>query len=112
MKTHDAKLKPSERICEKLFACKGPKIFNTNLRYEFNLYDAQVALANEENSKNHLVGEVLEIIDYGKIKFARIQIGTEEIKGIYNGSVGDKVSVEIDVDKITIIDSAIDIIIV
>lgn len=112
MKTHDAKLKPSERICEKLFACKGPKIFNTNLRYEFNLYDAQVVLANEENSKNHLVGEVLEIIDYGKIKFARIQIGTEEIKGIYNGCVGDKVLVEIDVDKITIIDSAIDIIIV
>ena len=112
MKSHDAKLKPSERICEKLFACKGPKIFNTNLRYEFNLYDAVAHLATEENSKNHLVGEVLEIIDYDKVKFARVQIGTEEIKVVYNGKVGDQVSIEIDVDKITIFDSSIDIIIV
>ena len=37
----ESKLIPSERICEKLFACKGAKIFTTELEYEFATKDAK-----------------------------------------------------------------------
>ena len=112
MKINKSCLIPSERICEKVFACKGTKIFTTKLEYEFNLNDATVYLATEENKQNKLTGTVEEILDYASVKFAKVKVGEEQILVKYDGAVSDEVVVDIDVDKITIIDKNIDIIIV
>ena len=101
---------PSNRICEKLFACKGAKIFNTDLVYEFSLKDILVSKLDE--STNKLIGTVTKVYDYTYTKFVEIEIGNQMILAEYNGQVGDKVQVKLDVDKVTIIDKQIDIIIV
>ena len=101
---------PSNRICEKLFACKGAKIFNTDLVYEFSLKDILVSKLDE--STNKLIGTVTKVYDYTYTKFVEIEIGNQMILAEYNGQVGDQVQVKLDVDKVTIIDKQIDIIIV
>ena len=112
MKINESKLIPSERICEKIFACKGTKIFTTNLEYEFNINDATVYFANADNKQNKLIGTVEEILDYASVKFAKVKVGEEQILVKYDGNINDEVVVDIDVDKFTIIDKSIDIIIV
>ena len=101
---------PSNRICEKLFACKGAKIFNTDLVYEFSLKDILVSKLDE--STNKLIGTITKVYDYTYTKFVEIEIGNQMILAEYNGQVGDQVQVKLDVDKVTIIDKQIDIIIV
>ena len=101
---------PSNRICEKLFACKGAKIFNTDLVYEFSLKDILVSKLDE--SENKLTGTVTKVYDYTNTRFVEIQIGNQMILAEYSGEVGDQVQVKLDVDKVTIIDKQIDIIIV
>ena len=108
----EANLIPSDRICEKLFACKGTKIFNTSLEYEFEAKDAQVYLASEVDSANMLTGTVTEILDYGQKVYARVDVGCGSVVVEYNGSVGDSVAISIPADAFTIKDKQIDIIIV
>ena len=112
MQTGSTKLVPSVRICEKLFACKGTKIFNTDLLYEFNTDDLSVRLYEEELANHRLVGIVKEILDYGSKKYAKIDVESGVVLAQYDGEVNDKVMIDIDVDKITIKDKAINIIIV
>ena len=112
MQTGSTKLVPSVRICEKLFACKGTKIFNTDLLYEFNTDDLSVRLYEEELANHRLVGIVKEILNYGSKKYAKIDVESGVVLAKYDGEVNDKVMIDIDVDKITIKDKAINIIIV
>ena len=112
MQINNSKLIPSERICEKVFACKGAKIFNTDLAYEFNVADARAYKCIETPSENTLSGTVVELYDYTDKVYAKVQVGEEYLLVQYNGEVNDTVSIDIDVDKITIIDKSIDIIIV
>lgn len=107
-----AKLVPSNRICEKLFACKGTKIFNTSLTYQFHTKDIKVLESSMNDSENRLKGTVKEILDYGDKVFAKVEVASQMIIVEYNGNVGDKVVLDIDVDSIVIIDKSIDIIIV
>ena len=109
MKIGEHKLIPSNRICEKLFACKGPKIFNTDLVYEINANDLSVI---QENNENTLSGKIVEILDYGTKKYSKVDIGCGIITVQYDGKFDEKINLNIDVDKITIIDKKIDIIIV
>ena len=111
MKIEDNKLIPSDRICEKLFACKGPKIFNTSLAFEFNLKDLEIS-SQQDYNQNTLEGIIEEVFDYGYTKFVNIKIGNQNIMGEFDGQEGQKVSIHLDVNKLTIIDKAIDIIIV
>ena len=106
------KLVPSTRICEKLFACKGTKIFNTDLLYEFNTSDLSVRLYEEELANHRLVGIVKEVFDYGTKKYAKIDVESGIVLAKYDGKVNDKVMIDIDVDKITIKDKVVNIIIV
>ena len=112
LKINDSNLRPSNRICEKVFACKGSKIFTTALEYEFNLKDAKVYSLNDCDSTNKIKGTVQEVFDYATTKFSKVKIGEETTLVEYAGTVGEEVAIEIDVDKITIIDKSIDIIIV
>ena len=107
------KLHPTNRICEKLFSCKGTKIFKTPLNYTF---DATAVTARPAESgkeiRNAINGRVTKIVDYGYIRYAICDCNGASIVAAYNGNVGDNVSLEIDVDKLTIKDKTIDIIIV
>ncbi len=107
------KLLPSNRICEKLFSCKGTKIFRTPLNYAF---DASAVTAqpwsDEKMAENAMRATVTKIEDYGYIRYAQCRRNGETIVAAYDGQVGDEVALQIDVDKITIKDRTIDIIIV
>ncbi len=102
------KLVPAKEMCEKLFACKGTKIFHTALEYVFNAEDARVI---GEKASNALSGTVVEMKDYGQISYAKIAVGSESIVVAYDGNVGDEVFVQIDVNKISVKDKTLDIII-
>jgi len=111
MEMGGAKLIPSTTICEKLFACKGNKIFHTALEYVFDATHATVVPHEYENA-NLMTGTVEEILDYGHIRYAIINAAGQKLTAAYDGQVGDAVDVIVPVDQITIKDKTIDIIIV
>ena len=111
MNIGNAKLVPSDRICEKVFACKGNKIFHTPLQYIVSVKALSVA-PSASGAANVLSGKVLEILDYGREKYAVIDVYGQKLTALYNGNVGDEVDVAVPVDAVTIKDKTIDIIIV
>ena len=111
MNIGDAKLVPTDSICEKVFACKGNKIFHTPLEYIVEAKYLTVA-PHTEGAENVLVGKVLEILDYGRAKYAVIDIYGQKLIATYDGNIGDTVDVCVSVEAVTIKDKSIDIIIV
>ena len=111
MNIGDAKLVPTDSICEKVFACKGNKIFHTPLQYIVAAKDLEV-LPHANEAANTLTGEVLEILDYGRTKYAVIDVYGQKLIAAYDGNVGDMVDVLVPVETVTIKDKSIDIIIV
>ena len=111
MNIGDAKLVPSKIICEKVFACKGNKIFHTPLEYIFDAKNATIA-EHVEDKAGVIVGKVLEILDYGHTKYAVVDAYGQKLTAAYNGKVGDTVDVSIPSEALTIKDKSIDIIIV
>ena len=111
MNVGDAKLVPTDSICEKVFACKGNKIFHTPLEYIVEAKDL-TAVPHSGNATNALTGKVLEILDYGRTKYAVIDVYGQKLIAAYNGKAGDAVDVLVPVETVTIKDKSIDIIIV
>ena len=111
MNIGDAKLVPTDSICEKVFACKGNKIFHTPLQYIVAAKDLEV-LPHTNETANTLTGKVLEILDYGRTKYAVIDVYGQKLIAAYGGNVGDAVDVCVPVEAVTIKDKTIDIIIV
>ena len=111
MNIGDAKLVPTDSICEKVFACKGNKIFHTPLQYIVAAKDLEV-LPHTNETANTLTGKVLEILDYGRTKYAVIDVYGQKLIAAYNGNEGDAVDVCVPVEAVTIKDKTIDIIIV
>ena len=111
MNIGDAKLVPTDSICEKVFACKGNKIFHTPLVFIIDARALNVAAYTGE-AKNALMGKILEVLDYGKEKYAVIDVYGQKLIAAYDGNVGDAVDVCIPVEAVTIKDKSIDIIIV
>ena len=110
MEIGSARLVPTESICEKLFACKGNKIFHTPLEYIVDAEQLCVVPHSEEGNKLH--GKVTEILDYGHTKYAKIDVDGQTVTAAYDGAVGDEVDVTVPVEALTIKDKSIDIIIV
>ena len=110
MEIGGARLVPTESICEKLFACKGNKIFHTPLEYIVDAEQLCVVPNSEEGNKLH--GKVTEILDYGHTKYAKIDVDGQTVTAAYDGAVGDEVDVIVPVEALTIKDKSIDIIIV
>ena len=110
MEMGGARLVPTESICEKLFACKGNKIFHTPLEYIVDAEKLCVVPRSEEGNKLH--GKVTEILDYGHTKYAKIDVDGQTVTAAYDGAVGDEVDVIVPVEALTIKDKSIDIIIV
>ncbi len=107
MEISSQQLVPKKTLCEKLFACKGTKIFKTPLEYIFGIDSVAVV----DGGENVLKGTVSEILDYGSISYAGVDIGGELVTVEYNGSCGDNVLLAIDGDNIAVKDTALDIII-
>ena len=111
MSIGSAKLKPTDGICEKLFACKGNKIFHTPLEYIFDAKDVKVSKSSSYVD-GVLTGKVLKTLDYGHTKYAVIDVYGQELIAEYDGNNGDDVRIDVPVETITIKDKSIDIIIV
>ena len=109
IKIGDIKITPTNEICEKLFTCKGHKIFNTPLIYRFNTKDI---IVTKDLNLCKLKGIIKEVYDYGNKIFSKVNIGSEGIIIEYNGTIDEEVMLDINLDKVTIIDKKIDIIIV
>ena len=111
MNIGDAKLVPTGSICEKVFACKGNKIFHTPLEYVVEAGKLSV-LPHAEGAENALTGTVVELLDYGREVYAVIDAYGRKLTAAYRGNVGDVVDVLVPVEAMTIKDKSIDIIIV
>ena len=111
MNIGEARLVPTDTVCEKIFACKGNRIFHTPLEYIVDARDITAA-PHTEGKENVLTGSVLEIHDYTSAKYATIDVYGQKLIAAYDGSVGDTVDVTIPVEAMTIKDKTIDIIIV
>ena len=105
-----AKLIPTVPACEKIFACKGSKIFRTPLEY---IFDASVVTVtpHEEGATDVLTGTVSEIRDYGFVRYATIDTEGQKVVAAYDGAVGDHVDLHVPAESIVIKDKTIDIII-
>ena len=111
MSIGEASLVPTESMCEKLFACKGNKIFHTPLEYIFNESDVTVEHHSDERT-GVLSGSVTQILDYGERKYAVIDLYGQSIIARCDARIGEAVDVAIAPDAITVKDKSIDIIIV
>ena len=111
MNIGDAKLVPTDSICEKVFACKGNKIFRVPLEYGIDARKLTV-VPHVDSNKNALAGRVVEKLDYGCEQYAIIDVYGQKITAIYDGAIGDTVDVLVPVESVTIKDKSIDIIIV
>ncbi len=111
MNIGDAKLVPTKGICEKIFACKGNKIFRVPLEYVVDAKDLTV-VPHSDASENVLTGTVVDVMDYGREHYAIIDVYGQKLTAAYSGNVGDNVDVIVPVESVTIKDKSIDIIIV
>ncbi len=99
---------PAKKLCEKLFSCKGTKIFRTPLEY---IFDARSVCAVEDG-ENVLRGRISEILDYGNAVYSKVDLGAgNSVTVEYNGKPGDELTLAVDPDAITVKDKEIDIII-
>ena len=110
MNVGTAKLIPTVPACEKIFACKGSKIFRTPLEY---IFDASVVTVtpHEDGATDVLTGTVSEIRDYGFVRYATIDTEGQKVVAAYDGAVGDQVDLHVPAESIVIKDKTIDIII-
>ena len=111
MNIGDAKLVPTSSICEKVFACKGNKIFRVPLEYSVDAKALKVEI-HADGTPNALVGTVTDMLDYGREQYAVIDVYGQRVVALYGGNVGDTVDVIVPVEAVTIKDKSIDIIIV
>ena len=99
-------------LCEKLFSCKGTAIFRTSLEYRFPPDAVTVKPRGKDDEKTALLGRVTRILDYGRVVYAEIGVGSETVIAPYNGKAGDAVALIIDQSRLTVVDAEADIIIV
>lgn len=111
MQIGEQKLASPDDISEKLFACKGTKIFKTPLEYLFEANAVSIVDESVENAT--LSAQVADVLDYGNQQFAKLTVEGCEITTPLDRElkIGDAVNIAIDYSKISIKDSAIDIII-
>ncbi len=109
-----------ELVCQKLFACKGTKAFSIPMSYSFDarsiLVKGAARSAADEftfqpEDRHFVTAKVLETYDYGVEKFALCALANGD-KVILPYSGEDTITFAVDQMKLTVKDSALDIIIV
>ena len=107
-----ARLTPARKTLEKLFLCKGTGIFRTPLELVFDADAVSVQKVSEENiSPAHLFGTVTTVSDYGTVRYAEIALGNGRIVAPYDGEIADRVALTLDMEKVTVKDKRVDMII-
>ncbi len=98
-------------VASKLFAGKGNKIFKEALSYIADARDIAV-VKSEEDVLGSLMGEVKEILDYGREKFAKIAVGDILLNVLLTeeAEVGDKVALALDQNALSVKDKELDIV--
>ena len=101
-----------ERIIrEKLFAARGIEIFNAEPELIFDAF-AVTAEKSDNPSRYAVLAEITDILDYGRVCFAKADLGESSVIFPYGGNIGDTVSIKISAERITVKDRKQDIIIV
>ncbi len=118
----DHRLNADTALCEKLFSGKGTAIFHTPLALRFSPDSVKAVPVTETRPDgSYLSGRVVAVLDYGHATYARIALNkaTEspadtptEVIAPYAGTVGDAVRLIPDQSRMTVVDTAADIIIV
>ena len=103
-------------LCQKLFSCKGTAIFRTPLSYVVPVEAVTVTPRNQNQDpaadRQALTGKVIEILDYGRMIYARIAVGNQTVIAPYTGNKGDAVSLVLDQSRLSVVDREAEIIIV
>ena len=109
----DQPVTATEELCEKLFSCKGTAIFRTPLAYLFPAEAVTVSPCPKgvpfSDDRASLTGKVCEILDYGRMVYARIRLGNQSVIAPYNGAVGDTVRLTMDPGRLSVADREADI---
>lgn len=100
-------LSPNE-LSEKLFAAKDIKIFRTPLCFVFSPDDI---VCTDKHDNEALRCEVIRVLDYGTSVYSIASLGGTEILINCNAKAGDTVYFRINTDKLTVIDSELNMII-
>ena len=111
----DQPVTADDSLCQKLFSCKGTAIFHTPLAYVFPAGAVTVTprgRGETPTEKAALWGKVTEILDYGRMVYARIAVGGQTVVAPYTGSRGDSVSLVVDQSRLSVVDREAEIIIV
>ncbi len=110
----DQPIEAEKSLSEKLFSCKGSGIFSTALTYRFPADAVTVTPRSEPRpaQRTAISGRVIEVLDYGRMTYARIAVGTRRIIAPYTGHAGETVLLTIDQSRLTILDRDVDMIIV
>jgi hypothetical protein len=114
----DHPIAADEALCEKLFACKGSGIFRASLAYVIParalrvMRFSQADPSDPSDGKSAFFGRVTEILDYGRVVYALISIGSQTLVAPYDGCRGDRVKIIPDQSQISVVDREAEIIIV
>ena len=111
----DQPVTADDSLCQKLFSCKGTAIFHTPLAYVVPAGAVTVTprgRGETPTEKAALWGKVTEILDYGRMVYARIAVGGQTVVAPYTGSRGDSVSLVVDQSRLSVVDREAEIIIV
>jgi hypothetical protein len=114
----DHPIAADEALCEKLVACKGSGIFRASLAYVIPARALRVVRFSQadpsdpSDGKNAFFGRVTEILDYGRVVYALISIGSQTLVAPYDGCRGDRVKIIPDQSQISVVDREAEIIIV
>ena len=65
-----------------------------------------------KDETNTLLGRVTKVLDYGRVTYAEISVGRKTVIAPYGGKVGEAVALTVDQERLTVVDDAVDIIIV
>ncbi len=98
----DHPLEAEPALCEKLFSCKGSDIFRIPLLYRFPV--SGVRILPRAGSGAGIDGRVTALLDYGRVTYARISVGTREVIAPYSGEVGEAVRLCLDQSRLTVLD--------
>ncbi len=111
----DQPIEADKALSDKLFSCKGSRIFGLDLTYAFPA-EAVTVLLREPGDRRALSARVNEILDFGRTTYLRASVGTQSVTAPcpadIKAAVGDRVFLVIDQARLSVVDRAQDMIIV
>lgn len=96
----EKQLAVSEQVYLKMFsALSGRKVFNTSFDYEWSPYDLAI-------SDDGIVGEVVEMLDYGTEQFAKVNVAGSTLYIKTDKPVSGKVHIRPDMNSVGVVEKS------